>query len=652
MNLKKYIVPIFLCLLPFIYNENSLDPVLSYRFLFFSIVVFIIICFSSKKEIPKDLLRHPIILCLSTLLLTGVVSTIFSNHSINDGIYYNMKQASFIFFLIFLVTELKENFHLIIKSGILFTLVLSSMSALQFFYELNNLDSNFENIAGTMANKNLLASALFLSLSFGVYGVLKIQNIYWKITSYLSLFLALFSIVIVQSKAVYIAFILLIFILIVLEIKSFKRLFLIVIGFSIFSFSSYQILKSFDLATSLKTELKLTEIEKQLSFKKKGSIGSRLHMYSSTKKMILDNPIFGIGPGNWKIFYPKYGLYGTAGESGEKIALRPHSDFLWVMAEKGILSGLIFLLLFVFIFIEAYKSTKNVNPKEKFFYSFLLSTFVGYFFISMVDFPSERITHNVLFSILISFIFSTNYQSLKKSTFVNHKLTWIFLLFFSLSTIYIAFNRHNGEVYTTKVKLLKSKKSWARVLRYVEKAKALGSYELDRSGIPLYWYSGVSKFNLGDLESSFQDFKKAYSLNPYNIHIINDLGTAHELKGNRSEAKSLYKKALYISPRFEDASFNLSSIYYNEQKMEEAFDIILRCNIAKDETKYHDYLKIFIERYLANEFITKSEKEIANRIYQLSNDKKDNFYKILKKAYEYRKSNNIKYKELLIKEYL
>ena len=112
-----------------------------------------------------------------------------------------MKQASFYFFLIFLVTELKENFHLIIKSGILFTLVLSSMSVLQFFYELNNLDSNFENIAGTMANKNLLASALFLSLSFGVYGVLKIQNIYWKITSYLSLSLALFSIVIAQSKS-------------------------------------------------------------------------------------------------------------------------------------------------------------------------------------------------------------------------------------------------------------------------------------------------------------------------------------------------------------------------------------------------------------------------------------------------------------------
>ena len=107
-----------------------------------------------------------------------------------------------------------------------------------------------------------------------------------------------------------------------------------------------------------------------------------------------------------------------------------------------------------------------------------------------------------------------------------------------------------------------------------------------------------------------------------------------------------------ISPRFEDASFNLSSIYYNEQKMEEAFDIILRCNIAKDETKYHNYLKIFIERYLNNEFITKSEKEIADRIYQLSNDNKDDFYKLLRNAYLERKSNNNKYKELLIKEYL
>ena len=52
-----------------------------------------------------------------------------------------------------------------------------------------------------------------------------------------------------------------------------------------------------------------------------------------------------------------------------------------------------------------------------------------------------------------------------------------------------------------------------------------------------------------------------------------------------------YERALDISPRFEEVSVNLSAILFNEGKVQEALDVILRCNIEKDYLKYDKYLK-------------------------------------------------------------
>ena len=80
--------------------------------------------------------------------------------------------------------------------------------------------------------------------------------------------------------------------------------------------------------------------------------------------------------------------------------------------------------------------------------------------------------------------------------------------------------------------------------------------------------------------------------------IINNIATCYELKGERTKAIQYYKKALAISPRFEEASVNLSAVLYNENQYEEALDVLLRCNFAKDKKKYNRYLSVIMKSYL------------------------------------------------------
>ena len=70
--------------------------------------------------------------------------------------------------------------------------------------------------------------------------------------------------------------------------------------------------------------------------------------------------------------------------------------------------------------------------------------------------------------------------------------------------------------------------------------------------------------------------KEAEKVNPNHLRVLNDLGTAYNLSGDMSTAITYYKKALSIQPRFGDALVNLAVVYYNQDKLEEAYKTIIK----------------------------------------------------------------------------
>tara|TARA_Y100001978_G_scaffold198235_1_gene210371 strand:- start:1903 stop:3876 length:1974 start_codon:yes stop_codon:yes gene_type:complete len=651
INITTNFLAVFIAILPILYTEKTLDPVVTLRFLVLSVLVLLMLVLRGKCLFSKEILKHPISITVFGLFLLALISVPFANYVFSEAIYHTLKLGVFFLLLLLFVKELKEDKSKLLKSSIIFVFLTSVLAIFQYVTAFFNdgFQKEIEFIAGTMANKNLLASVLFLGLPVSLYALLCLQSKVWKMLGIVSILLSVVIFFLIQSKAVFIALLIGLFSFIFLSIRSIKQFSFATLFIGVFTFLLYFGLGKIGLKENLFSDFKNLYNIKEETTKKNISLGARYFLYKNTVEIIKNNPVVGVGPGNWKIEIPKAGLYLTKGERGNTIVQRPHSDFLWVMSEMGILAGLLYVFLFLLVLRESYKLVKESDGQERIFYSAIFATIIGYMFISSVDFPLERIAHNVLLYLLIAIVISARLKNIT-NTVNYHRPIQIFCMIIAICSSYVGYARHQGEIHSTAAKLYKGKAHWQRIINEVDKAYKTGVYEIDRSSTPLHWYSGVAKFSLGKQEAAFKDFKQAYKLNPNHLHVLNNIATCYELKGERTKAIQYYKKALAISPRFEEASVNLSAVLYNENQYEEALDVLLRCNFAKDKKKYNRYLSVIMKSYLNNNFQLEEEQLIANNLMQLADDDPKKYMQQLINAYESRKKENKSYKELLISQ--
>ena len=83
-------------------------------------------------------------------------------------------------------------------------------------------------------------------------------------------------------------------------------------------------------------------------------------------------------------------------------------------------------------------------------------------------------------------------------------------------------------------------------------------------------------------------------MNPYHIHVLNNLATSYEIKGNHEMAIDMYNRAILISPKFDEALLNLSAVYYNNGNIDSASSIISRVNSLSKNEKYLPFLEITV----------------------------------------------------------
>ena len=80
---------------------------------------------------------------------------------------------------------------------------------------------------------------------------------------------------------------------------------------------------------------------------REGSGRGRLVQYQNTLRMAIDHPVFGVGPGNWQVAYPKYTSPGDPAFDHEDFIPTnpwPSSDWVALLAERGPLAVLAVLL--------------------------------------------------------------------------------------------------------------------------------------------------------------------------------------------------------------------------------------------------------------------------------------------------------------------
>ena len=640
----------FFLLLPLIYSDKVIDPVLIPRQLYLTAFVcilgFIVLFQISKKELNNDFsfLKLTLPLLLFVFLLINSLS-LFKATSIADGIYVLSKfTIEILFFIIstYLIIQNKLTIHGLIKAIAFFCIVSIAIA----LYQAVTLDSsasfryNIYQITSTYANKNLFSSLLFLTFPFVIGGILISKK--WKVTSIILLCSIIALLMLIQTRAVLLASFLFFLVFVIFQkghlLKGhFQKVILpLIISLGIIGVVLFY-LKGSSYYSNLIDSRSLPE---------------RLLVWNNSFQMAKENILLGVGAGNWQFQFPKYGLEKFNDVFMDNASLtyqRPHNDFLWVLCETGIFGLITYVSVFIvalFYSIKLLRNTIKPNAEDKFLLYGFFATIAGYAFISFFDFPLERIEHQILFYLILSIVVAKYYCSLEKAkTSTNSFNSSVLTLMIFVPVVFsfvVSTNRFSGEFHTRKIYECQSKGDWNQLISEADNS-VNPFYVADPTSIPINWYKGVALYTSGNLKEAQTCFEKAKLIHPYNVHILNNLASCYETEGKHKEAEEMYMKALLISPRFDEARLNLSAVYFNKKEYEKAFDTIDKVKVATKDEKYQIYLPVILNSWLGVMLGNQKDEVAIQKISAIRNSqaKMIEFYFASKK-------NNIPYLQYIL----
>lgn len=633
---------VFLLLLPLIYFDKLVDPVLIPRQIFLSIFVSIIGLVISYqvhlKKLPADFSFLKLRINLFFLLFAVLIAvSFFQSKVISESIYLLSKIGIEILFFVsttYLLIQKKLKLAGLIRSVIAFGLVAVLIAVFQFFklsFSGNNFFDSMLQINSTFGHKNLFASVMFLTLPFlfNSSGLTKS----WRIIASVSGFLMLVLVWLLQTKAVIVAFFIFFSILLFLFLRGRKHLvnkrivkIVLIVGSLILLIAGI---------VTIQNKQKFSRL-----FDTKSSF-ERISLWKNSMEMTKENFVFGVGAGNWQVQFPKYGLDKFADvevKNGMTTFQRPHNDFLWVLCESGVVGLLVYVSIFIIVLYYLFKLFKIIKEREYLWlYSTFLAAIIAYLIIAFIDFPLERIEHQILLYLMFSIVtahFYNNFQVSKalKNTII--KLPVFVILFFIpvLFSFIVSVNRCSGEYHTQRIYFYENKSNWGQMISESDKAMSI-FYVMDPMSAPIQWYKGVALFSEGKTIMAQACFEKASLLHPNNIHVLNNMASCYENLGDHKKAEEFYLKALSISSEFEEARLNLSAVYYNSKDFEKAFETIDKCSINSTEEKYKLFLPAILDSWI-NDLLLKHKDMYSTKVIsdiKSSKDKTTELYYLSKK---------------------
>ena len=287
------------------------------------------------------------------------------------------------------------------------------------------------------------------------------------------------------------------------------------------------------------------------------TIQSRLHYWNASWEMFMDQPVTGVGGGQWKIEYPGTGLKGTNESvmSGQTSILRPHNDLLWMLSETGIAGAVLFITLLVLGFIHTLKHERGL---------FFALTIVGFTVYGFGEFPLERATLLLPLATALGFAAAHTKPSIKIRPIAGVILAGLTGLF----AVYVGQNRVKGE-RAAKDCLDGYMSGNARSMQInAQKAQNI-CFEMDIYNNPMAYFEGLSHMRTpnGQIPSDNKinkaeaAFNQALQIHPNHILSLNQLAAVKRYNSSIGGAIDLYERVIEIAPRNGNAAIQLMELY-------------------------------------------------------------------------------------------
>lgn len=662
-NISSLLILVPLLTIPFLQTKLLLDISLAIRVLAINIWLLVLafyLLFNRKNNLKSSKPPLNLYFIIYFLYILFSVFSVYNSSNFADGIssfflIFNFGFSVFLFYEIFLQNEIKiQHFVFLIN---IFGLIVIFLGFIDFFKVLTSKGINHQSIYeidATFSHKNILSEILFSVFPFSIYLVFY-KNTFFRILGTANFIGILFLIIILITRAVWLSLILgflatfvLFFILsskdIISSIFRLRKTYLILFSFLLIITTSlfiYSKLESFE--TIKKSSQKIFHLY--------DSSQHRIELWKRTIDISNENPLLGKGLATWKIEVLKYGNRNLQSEDNITFYQRPHNDYLWILAEQGYVGLILKLILYFIIIFYLVKLIKNrISKTEQLFYYLTFLYLFGYLTFSFFSFPAERVEHLLFLGLVFAFIVS-KFQNIEKYhskaifNFRYNKLIIItFFTIISIFSTYISISRFISEKKLKRAFQWRSSQNYSKVITEIDNSETL-FYKIDPFSTPLKWYSGEAYFIKGDIKKAFENFKTSYQINPYHIYVINNLATCYEIEGEHQKAIKLYRDAIDISPKFEDALLNLTAIYFNLENIDSAQYFLSRVDTISNNEKYLISLNTIVDKQIVKMLETTDNvllKQCLEKIFQNNEWKMSIFRKSIK--------NNINFTKQLIED--
>ena len=577
-NLLNLLLTALIATIPLVSDTQFSDPTLLPRQFWgmgICVALGLILAFSPQQARQNIALQF-----LSAVLLFAClyIYGIFEAHNQAEALASTSRILLMLITLILLVWVLKQEINpasyllwgISLSAAIGLTLLIIEITQLRQAGTALWQNKNLYQLRSAFGHKNLYSSYQLFCLPFML--ILMRQSKAWQKIPLVVLVIAiLVSLVLVQTKAVLLAIFL-----------SVAVVFLIaIVTGAIGSNRTKKWVATLFVGTLILGIFLLWKFpEKAQLLRSNDTVIERYLLWSNSLQMLKEHVWLGVGPGNWQVFFPKYGL-GDFIQTNYLISdgfttfQRPHNDFLWIACEVGIMGLLVYLFIIFYAFKDAYQQRlQSIN------YWFLMAGLIAYAVVAAVDFPLERNEHQLLFALLLAFALKPHHSNKLSLKWLALPLLagFLFMLSFGL-------NRMSAEKQCKQLLQSYQTGNYANMQAWAKEIDQ-NYLSIDNYSIPVYWYQGLALYTMGRKDLALMANQKAYAVNPYQIHVINNLAGMYHENDSLLQALKLYQEVLAISPTQPDAILNSCAVHYNLGQTMQALKALYAFKFDKDNAQF------------------------------------------------------------------
>ncbi|MEJ1933295.1 hypothetical protein WDZ92_24110, partial [Nostoc sp. NIES-2111] len=252
---------------------------------------------------------------------------------------------------------------------------------------------------------------------------------------------------------------------------------------------------------------------------------------------------------------------------------------------------------------------KAPTPEERWAGLLGFGTLIGYAALVQFDFPHERPELQVWMLVWLGYGYA---KAGKPGRF---SVPGLALPTLALVSIGLGLPRLSGEMKIKPLRQATARGNAGGALQAYRLANHPHLLTVDPTTVPLAWHAGVAVFYAGQYGQALELFQEARRAAPYHFLTYNSLASSYAKLGQTDSAKLYFRRAIGISPNWDEPRINLMAVTFNEPGgLDSAFAMLRRMPKTIYDPRFERYQGVVFRKLL----LTRRETEPG--IYRLKID--------------------------------